>query len=136
MESIALDNSRLVLLSLLKLKILLNTKHQIFSEQAQHFIKKFLSLTEHKEMVSFVLLRNENGNFNVLYILQKIRTAASENLLCYAYYPTVLILPFKNDVLERLAITVDDRKRLVRAAAVKTRTRWYLVGSPGEPKQP
>lgn len=116
MESIALDNSQLILSSLVTLKVLLDTKHIIFTEQAQHFIPKFLSLTTHKAM--------------------KVRTAALECLLRYANYPTVLILPFKIDVLDRLAAAIDDRKRLVRTIAVKTRTRWYLVGSPGEPKQP
>ncbi|XP_048516354.1 MMS19 nucleotide excision repair protein homolog isoform X2 [Athalia rosae] len=70
----------------------------------------------------------------LMHLEQKIRTAALECLLCYAFYPTVLILPFKMDVLEQLADAIDDKKRLVRSIAVKTRTRWYLVGSPGEPK--
>ncbi|XP_015513886.2 MMS19 nucleotide excision repair protein homolog [Neodiprion lecontei] len=114
-ESMALDSSELILSTLVTLKVLLDTGHKIFHEQAQHFIPKLLSLTKRREM--------------------KVRTAALECLLHYANYPTVLILPFKTDVLERLAVAIDDRKRLVRSIAVKARTRWYLVGAPGEPKQ-
>ncbi|XP_072932864.1 MMS19 nucleotide excision repair protein [Epargyreus clarus] len=50
-------------------------------------------------------------------------------------YPTVLLLPYKQDVLLDLAPSLDDKKRLVRNVAVKARTRWFLVGAPGEPKE-
>ncbi|XP_041980367.1 MMS19 nucleotide excision repair protein homolog [Aricia agestis] len=50
-------------------------------------------------------------------------------------YQTVLLLPYKRDVLLDLAPSLDDKKRLVRNAAVKARTRWFLVGSPGENKE-
>ncbi|XP_050677802.1 MMS19 nucleotide excision repair protein homolog [Leptidea sinapis] len=47
-------------------------------------------------------------------------------------YKTVLLLPYKSDVIFGLAPSLDDKKRLVRDAAVRARTRWYLVGAPGE----
>ncbi|CAB3246836.1 unnamed protein product [Arctia plantaginis] len=49
-------------------------------------------------------------------------------------FRTSLLLPFKQDVLLDLAPSLDDKKRLVRNAAVRARTRWFLVGAPGEDK--
>lgn len=49
-------------------------------------------------------------------------------------YRTSLLLPFKQDILFDLIPSLDDKKRLVRNMAVKTRTRWFLIGAPGEPK--
>lgn len=53
----------------------------------------------------------------------------------YADYPTISLNLYKETVLDGLATTVDDRKRLVRRAAVEARTRWYLVGASGESKE-
>lgn len=64
-------------------------------------------------------------------ILQRVRIAALECLTNYCKYPIVLINTYKQDVLEKLSVSIDDRKRLVRKAAVKARTRWFLVGAPG-----
>ncbi|XP_046977758.1 MMS19 nucleotide excision repair protein [Vanessa cardui] len=50
-------------------------------------------------------------------------------------YDTRLLLPFKQDILIDLAPSLDDKKRLVRNMAVKARTRWFLVGAPGENKE-
>ncbi|CAG9787614.1 unnamed protein product [Diatraea saccharalis] len=50
-------------------------------------------------------------------------------------YSTVLLLPYKQDVLAELAPSLDDSKRFVRCYAVAARTRWFLVGAPGEPKE-
>lgn len=60
-----------------------------------------------------------------------MRIAALECLTNYCNYPTILINTYKQDVLEKLAVSIDDRKRLVRKAAAKARTRWFLVGAPG-----
>ncbi|XP_034829166.1 MMS19 nucleotide excision repair protein [Maniola hyperantus] len=45
------------------------------------------------------------------------------------------LLAHKQDTLLALAPALDDRKRRVRSMAVKARTRWFLVGAPGETKQ-
>ncbi|XP_068633868.1 MMS19 nucleotide excision repair protein [Battus philenor] len=50
-------------------------------------------------------------------------------------YKTVALLPYKQDVLLDLAPSLDDKKRLVRNMAVQARTRWFLVGAPGESKE-
>ncbi|KOB71804.1 DNA repair/transcription protein met18/mms19 [Operophtera brumata] len=50
-------------------------------------------------------------------------------------YRTTLLLPYKQDVLFDLAPSLDDKKRLVRNMAVRARTRWFLIGAPGEAKE-
>nr|XP_033340790.1 MMS19 nucleotide excision repair protein homolog [Megalopta genalis] len=110
-ESLSLDNEQLIFSTLTTLKVLLETKHVIFSDKAQCFIPKLLKL--------------------ITYTTMRVRITALECLMNYCNYPTVLLNIYKQDVLEKLAISLDDRKRLVRNAAAKARTRWFLVGAPG-----
>ncbi|XP_043266247.1 MMS19 nucleotide excision repair protein [Colletes gigas] len=110
-ESLSLDNEQLIFSTLITLKVLLETKHSIFFEKAQCFIPRFFQMSVGKTM--------------------RVRIAALECLTNYCNYPTVLINTYKQDVLEKLAISIDDRKRLVRKVAAKARTRWFLVGAPG-----
>ncbi|KAH9638499.1 hypothetical protein HF086_007469 [Spodoptera exigua] len=49
-------------------------------------------------------------------------------------FRTSTLLPYKQDVLLDLAPALDDKKRLVRNVAVRARSRWFLVGAPGEDK--
>ncbi|CAD0201665.1 unnamed protein product [Chrysodeixis includens] len=49
-------------------------------------------------------------------------------------FRTSILLPYKQDILLDLAPSLDDKKRLVRSVAVRARSRWYLVGAPGEDK--
>ncbi|CAK9794946.1 MMS19 nucleotide excision repair protein [Anthophora plagiata] len=114
-ESLSLDSEQLVFSSLITLKPLLETKHAIFSDKAQCFIPQFLKLSTYKTM--------------------RVRIAALECLTNYCDYPTILINTYKQDVLEMLAVPIDDRKRLVRKAATQARARWFLVGAPGELKE-
>ncbi|XP_078052901.1 MMS19 nucleotide excision repair protein isoform X2 [Augochlora pura] len=110
-ESLSLDNEQLIFSTLLALKVLLETKHIIFSDKAQCFIPKLLKLITYRTM--------------------RVRITALECLTNYCNYPTVLLNIYKEDVLKNLAISLDDRKRLVRNAATKARVRWFLVGAPG-----
>lgn len=110
-ESLSLDNEQLLFSTLITLKVLLETKHPVFSDKAQCFIPRFFTLSIYKTM--------------------RVRIAALECLTNYCNYPTILINTYKQDVLEKLAVSIDDRKRLVRKAAAKARTRWFLVGAPG-----
>ncbi|XP_076678333.1 MMS19 nucleotide excision repair protein [Andrena cerasifolii] len=114
-ESLSLHNEQLVFSTLITLKFLLETKHVIFCDKAQCFIPRFLKLSSYRTM--------------------RVRIAALECLTNYYVYPTVLINTYKQDVLEVLAVSIDDRKRLVRKAAVKARTQWFLVGAPGGSKE-
>ncbi|XP_018400128.1 PREDICTED: MMS19 nucleotide excision repair protein homolog [Cyphomyrmex costatus] len=111
-ESLSLSNEHLVLWALKSFKLLLDTKHDVFSDKLQCVIPRLMQLSLHRIM--------------------GIRIAVLECLAHYANYPTILINPYKQTVLDKLGVIIDDRKRLVRKAAVNARTRWYLVGAPGE----
>ncbi|XP_054016831.1 MMS19 nucleotide excision repair protein homolog [Hylaeus anthracinus] len=110
-ETLTLDNEQLVFSTLITLQVLLEAKHPIFCDKAQCFIPRFFQLSSYRTM--------------------RVRIAALECLTNYCNYPTVLINTYKQDVLEKLAVSIDDRKRLVRKAATKARTQWFLVGAPG-----
>lgn len=51
-------------------------------------------------------------------------------LLAVCKFPTYVLIPFKQEVLYSTVAATDDHKRLVRAAAVEMRTRWFLIDSP------
>ncbi|XP_035736209.1 MMS19 nucleotide excision repair protein homolog isoform X1 [Vespa mandarinia] len=110
-ESLSLDNGQLVLSALIVLKLLLDTKNEIFADKMQCFIPKLLELSTYK--------------------LMDIRITALDCLTSYTNYSAVLINVYKPNVLEKLKTVLDDKKRLVRKAAVKARTRWFLVCAPG-----
>lgn len=59
-----------------------------------------------------------------------IRISAIECIRSMTSYPPYLLTAVKQDVLMGLITALDDHKRLVRAEAVKTRTAWFLLGSP------
>lgn len=61
----------------------------------------------------------------------KIRIASIRCILALTYFPPHEVLPFQARVLRALAPPLDDRKRLVRRAAVQARAEWFLLGSPG-----
>ncbi|GAB0095709.1 MMS19 nucleotide excision repair protein [Sergentomyia squamirostris] len=57
----------------------------------------------------------------------KVRIAALEFLYeITKQYEPVLLIPFKDDVSFGLQSVLDDRKRLVRTAAVRTRNVWFV----------
>ncbi|KAM3581566.1 hypothetical protein VKS41_005732 [Umbelopsis sp. WA50703] len=62
----------------------------------------------------------------------QVRIAALD---CLGRLPGALqaqvLLPYANTVIKELASVLDDRKRLVRTAAVDCRTTWYAVGIKG-----
>ncbi|XP_067215509.1 MMS19 nucleotide excision repair protein homolog isoform X2 [Linepithema humile] len=108
-ESLSLNDEHLVTWTLISLKLLLDTKHDVFSDNAQCVIPRLLQLSTFRSM--------------------KVRIAALECLANYANYPTILINPYKQLVLDKLGTIIDDRKRLVRKAAVQARIRWFLMSS-------
>ncbi|XP_026674112.1 MMS19 nucleotide excision repair protein homolog isoform X2 [Ceratina calcarata] len=97
-ESLSLDNEQLIFSALVTLNSLLETEHVIFADKIQCFIPRFLTLSTYRTM--------------------RVRIAALNCLTNYCNYPVTLINTYKDDVLGKLAITIDDRKRLVRKAAV------------------
>lgn len=110
-ESLSLDNGQLVLSALVVLKLLLDTNNNIFADKMQCFIPKLLELSTYKSM--------------------GVRITALDCLTSYSNYDAISTIIYKKDVLEKLNIVLDDKKRLVRKAAVKARTRWFLIGEPG-----
>lgn len=66
----------------------------------------------------------------MLLNLQKVRIAAIQCLSAIAKYPTFITLQFAQDIQFGLVSALDDKKRLVRSAAAKTRNEWFMVGAP------
>ncbi|XP_053680894.1 MMS19 nucleotide excision repair protein [Anopheles nili] len=64
----------------------------------------------------------------------KIRIGALECMLYICKFPTFLLLPYKKNTLVELQKALDDRKRLVRNAAVAARLQWFVVGTTEEAK--
>lgn len=129
-----MDNGQLVLSALIVLKLLLDTKNEIFADKMQCFIPKLLELSTYKLMVIIYT----NYYLYLLYnncVFQDIRITALDCLTSYTNYSPVLINVYKPNVLEKLKMVLDDKKRLVRKAAVKARTRWFLVCAPGGIKE-
>ena len=64
-----------------------------------------------------------NSNF------QNLRKAALVCLSVFAHkFPYVRLVPYKEEVLRKLKQSLDDKKRVVRRQAVKTRNLWYIIG--------
>ncbi|XKL69048.1 hypothetical protein PGB90_006817 [Kerria lacca] len=59
----------------------------------------------------------------------KVRIAALNCLFHFCKLNLPVILPFKARVIHELTVCLDDRKRLVRQEAVKTRIRWIVLGT-------
>lgn len=56
------------------------------------------------------------------------------SLTCLAYLcsiPGHFLLPLRQEVIQKLKPCLDDKKRLVRKAAVEARCKWFLLGQPG-----
>lgn len=60
-----------------------------------------------------------------------VRISSLRCIHAVSSFPAHEVLPFRTRVLRALARPLDDRKRLVRRAAVRARTDWFLLGSPG-----
>ncbi|KAM9426787.1 MMS19 nucleotide excision repair protein homolog isoform 2-T2 [Pholidichthys leucotaenia] len=60
-----------------------------------------------------------------------VRIASLQCVHALSHFPAHEVLPFRTRVLRALAKPLDDKKRLVRSEAVKTRGEWFLLGSPG-----
>jgi len=60
--------------------------------------------------------------------MMKVRIAAVRCIAEISVMPVHLILPHQQKVLQRLSLTIDDHKRLVRQEAAVARSRWFLIG--------
>ncbi|XP_061184296.1 MMS19 nucleotide excision repair protein homolog [Saccostrea echinata] len=61
----------------------------------------------------------------------KVRCAALRCLHELVSLPSPVILPYRPHVIKTLEGVLDDKKRLVRLEAVKSRNEWCLLGQPG-----
>lgn len=67
--------------------------------------------------------------FNLFIHFQKIRLVSIQILSAVTkQYTAIYLLSHAQDVVYGLKDALDDRKRLVREAAVLARNQWYLVG--------
>ncbi|PSN34715.1 hypothetical protein C0J52_21192 [Blattella germanica] len=114
-ELLAQTEIVLLLTTLETLDELLQTKQPILEQHVYTFLPRFLLLTRFKESMN-------------------VRIKALQCVLRMCTFPTTLLLPFKDETLQELGHCLDDPKRLVRRQAALTRSRWFLLGAPGEPQ--
>ncbi|XP_039282789.1 MMS19 nucleotide excision repair protein homolog isoform X2 [Nilaparvata lugens] len=107
-ESLDEGEDKLELTTLNTLSGLLAEKEPALLSYTDTFIPRFLKLAKESHSM-------------------KVRIGALECLKFYASYPPVQIVPYVEDVTTELQPCLDDRKRLVRFAAVNARSAWFLV---------
>lgn len=112
----AKPHSKRVLLALKIINHFTLDKSPYILEHLQHLVKDLLKLTQFKSSM-------------------EVRIAACKALENLTKFPLFTLVPYKNDVTHELTIALDDRKRLVRAAAVAARLAWYLLGENEEGKK-
>ncbi|XP_076025726.1 MMS19 nucleotide excision repair protein homolog [Genypterus blacodes] len=61
----------------------------------------------------------------------EVKMATFRCIFAISSFPVHEVLPFRSRVLRALASPLDNKKRLVRAEAARTRAEWFLLGSPG-----
>lgn len=87
------------------------TKDNYFEGHFHHLVPQCLILTQFKSSMNVRIT-----SLNLLYEITK--------------WPAFVLLPLKMDVVLGLSYALNDRKRLVRNAAVRTSNAWYLIGQP------
>ncbi|CAG5003760.1 unnamed protein product [Parnassius apollo] len=116
-DSLDYDNKDLLVVMLDVLCYYIQTKHTTISQSLQTILPRLVKLSTY--------VKSMDVRIKSLQCLYEIAKA----------YQTAFLLPYKQDVLLDLAPSLDDKKRLVRNMAVQARTRWFLVGAPGESKE-
>lgn len=82
-------------------------------------LKDFLN-----DLVPQLLTLSLNGPMKI-----KIHSLTCLTYLCSI--PGHFLLPLRQEIIQKLKPCLDDKKRLVRKAAVEARCKWFLVGQPG-----
>ncbi|KAL4706927.1 hypothetical protein ACJJTC_006971 [Scirpophaga incertulas] len=116
-DSLELDNKNLLLIMLDVLSHILQNRHLVLTGSLQTILPRLVRLSKFEKCMDVRI-----KSLQCLYIAACV-------------YPTFFLRPHKQDMLLDLETTLDDSKRLVRRNAVKTRTRWFMVGAPGEAKE-
>lgn len=94
----------------------LETLHGLISEASEVVAQQVTSMIP-------ALLRLSQYKANM-----KVRIAALKCIKSLTKLSSHYVLPYKSEVIKKLAVSLDDRKRLVRKEAVEARCRWYLLG--------
>ncbi|KAI5646049.1 dos2-interacting transcription regulator of RNA-Pol-II domain-containing protein [Phthorimaea operculella] len=115
-ESLNYDNKDLLLVMLEVMCHFIQSTETAISDSLQTILPRIVRLTKYSNSMDV--------RIKALQCLYEIANS----------YRTALLLPYKPDILLDLAPSLDDKKRLVRNMAVKARTRWFLIGAPGEAK--
>lgn len=111
-QSISAESSEeLTLVMLSTLQSLLTAKERVLEEYSDTFIPRFLGISHTSTFM-------------------KVRIAALKCLRRYLDYSPILLLPYKQRVIRELEACLDDKKRLVRQEAARTRSCWFLLGAP------
>lgn len=88
---------------------ILNLNRTSMEEYVTSLVPRLLVIISHEQMTIRIL------------VLKCLGMATS--------YPTHLLVPMKNDVINKLKPLLDDKKRLVRQAAAHTVNTWHLLSS-------
>ncbi|XP_023233513.1 MMS19 nucleotide excision repair protein homolog [Centruroides sculpturatus] len=62
----------------------------------------------------------------------KVRILSLRCIKAATVLPQHILLPFRQEVVKKLAPCLDDKKRLVRKEAVTARCEWFLIGQAGK----
>ncbi|KAM3958449.1 MMS19 nucleotide excision repair protein [Aphomia sociella] len=116
-DSLEYDNKDLLLVMIDVLCHIVHEKHYLVADSLQTILPRLVNLSKY--------VKSMDVRIKSLQCLYDIANS----------YRTMLLLPYKQDILLDLAPSLDDKKRLVRNMAVRARTRWFLIGAPGEPKE-
>ncbi|XP_017492934.1 PREDICTED: MMS19 nucleotide excision repair protein homolog isoform X2 [Rhagoletis zephyria] len=109
-KSLEYDHTNMLCISLDICERFVAAGDEYFLRHLNHMIPSCLQLAKYQKSMKVRI-----GALNLLHDITK--------------YPTHVLLTHKLDVVLELAVPLDDRKRLVRNAAVRTRNAWYLVGT-------
>eukprot|EP00043_Microstomoeca_roanoka_P007286 m.70164 g.70164 ORF g.70164 m.70164 type:complete len:965 (-) comp13765_c0_seq1:100-2994(-) len=107
LKSLDLDDSELLIGTLDMLHALAQDAPTQLAEHVNTVIDRSLRLKSHNRM--------------------DVRKAALELLANLVQLPTHVVVPYKTQVLRGLAPSLDDRKRIVRTAAVQASSAWFVL---------
>ncbi|XP_014666171.1 PREDICTED: MMS19 nucleotide excision repair protein homolog [Priapulus caudatus] len=110
LESLVCGDADLQLSTLAALSALLTDTPQLLIGHADTIVPLLLTLTRREDSM-------------------KLRISALDCLRIVSSLPHQVVFPHQQQVIRQLSAALDDKKRLVRQAAAKTRGEWCILGS-------